>query len=180
MSRIGKKPIVIPQGVTVTVQEHLVTVKGAKETLTEKIHPLIKVKVEGNEVLVSRDADTKEERSLHGLTRALIQNMVIGVTQGYVKELEVKGTGYRAQLSGNKLVMNLGYSHPIEYVAPKGITIEVPNNNKIIVKGANKQLVGEVAANVRGFRIPDAYHGKGVKYLGEVLHLKEGKTGAKK
>lgn len=180
MSRIGKKPIVIPQGVTVTVQEHLVTVKGAKETLTEKIHPLINVKVEGNEVLVSRNADSKEERSLHGLTRALIQNMVIGVTQGYVKELEVKGTGYRAQLSGNKLVMNLGYSHPVEYVAPKGITIEVPNNNKIIVKGANKQLVGEVAANVRGFRIPDAYHGKGVKYLGEVLHLKEGKTGAKK
>ncbi len=179
MSRIGKKPIVIPQGVTVTVQEHLVTVKGAKESLTEKVHPLINVKVEGNEILVSRTGDTKEERSLHGLTRALIQNMVIGVTQGYTKELEVKGTGYRAQLSGKKLVLNLGYSHPVEFVAPEGIAIQV-ENNKITVKGADKQLVGEVAANIRGFRVPDAYHGKGVKYLGEVLHLKEGKTGAKK
>ena len=179
MSRIGKKPIVIPQGVTVTVQEHLVTVKGAKESLTEKAHPLINVKVEGNEILVSRTGDTKEERSLHGLTRALIQNMVIGVTQGYTKELEVKGTGYRAQLSGKKLVLNLGYSHPVEFVAPEGIAIQV-ENNKITVKGADKQLVGEVAANIRGFRVPDAYHGKGVKYLGEVLHLKEGKTGAKK
>lgn len=179
MSRIGKKPIVIPQGVTVTVQEHLVTVKGAKESLTEKVHPLINVKVEGNEILVSRTGDTKEERSLHGLTRALIQNMVIGVTQGYTKELEVKGTGYRAQLSGKTLVLNLGYSHPVEFVAPEGIAIQV-ENNKITVKGADKQLVGEVAANIRGFRVPDAYHGKGVKYLGEVLHLKEGKTGAKK
>ncbi|WEG36827.1 50S ribosomal protein L6 [Amygdalobacter nucleatus] len=179
MSRIGKKPIVIPQGVTVTVQEHLVTVKGAKESLTEKVHPLINVKVEGNEILVSRTGDTKEERSLHGLTRALIQNMVIGVTQGYTKELEVKGTGYRAQLSGKKLVLNLGYSHPVEFVAPAGIAIQV-ENNKITIKGADKQLVGEVAANIRGFRVPDAYHGKGVKYLGEVLHLKEGKTGAKK
>lgn len=179
MSRIGKKPIVIPQGVTVTVQEHLVTVKGAKESLTEKVHSLINVKVEGNEILVSRTGDTKEERSLHGLTRALIQNMVIGVTQGYTKELEVKGTGYRAQLSGKKLVLNLGYSHPVEFVAPEGIAIQV-ENNKITVKGADKQLVGEVAANIRGFRVPDAYHGKGVKYLGEVLHLKEGKTGAKK
>lgn len=179
MSRIGKKPIVIPQGVTVTVQEHLVTVKGAKESLTEKVHPLINVKVEGNEILVSRTGDTKEERSLHGLTRALIQNMVIGVTQGYTKELEVKGTGYRAQLSGKKLVLNLGYSHPVEFVAPEGIAIQV-ENNKITIKGADKQLVGEVAANIRGFRVPDAYHGKGVKYLGEVLHLKEGKTGAKK
>ena len=179
MSRIGKKPIVIPQGVTVTVQEHLVTVKGAKESLTEKVHPLINVKVEGNEILVSRTGDTKEERSLHGLTRALIQNMVIGVTQGYTKELEVKGTGYRAQLSGKKLVLDLGYSHPVEFVAPEGIAIQV-ENNKITVKGADKQLVGEVAANIRGFRVPDAYHGKGVKYLGEVLHLKEGKTGAKK
>ena len=179
MSRIGKKPIVIPQGVTVTVQEHLVTVKGAKEALTEKVHPLINVKVEGNEILVSRTGDTKEERSLHGLTRALIQNMVIGVTQGYTKELEVKGTGYRAQLSGKKLVLNLGYSHPVEFVAPAGIAIQV-ENNKITIKGADKQLVGEVAANIRGFRVPDSYHGKGVKYLGEVLHLKEGKTGAKK
>ncbi|KXB38954.1 50S ribosomal protein L6 [Amygdalobacter nucleatus] len=179
MSRIGKKPIVIPQGVTVTVQEHLVTVKGAKESLTEKVHPLINVKVESNEILVSRTGDTKEERSLHGLTRALIQNMVIGVTQGYTKELEVKGTGYRAQLSGKKLVLNLGYSHPVEFVAPAGIAIQV-ENNKITIKGADKQLVGEVAANIRGFRVPDAYHGKGVKYLGEVLHLKEGKTGAKK
>lgn len=180
MSRIGKKPIVIPAGVTVTVEPHLVTVKGDKETLTEKIHPLINVAVKDNEVIVTRNGETKEERALHGLTRALIQNMVTGVTHGYVKELEVKGTGYRAQLSGSKLVLNLGYSHPVEYVAPEGIKIEVPNNNKIIVKGANKQLVGEVAANIRGFRVPDAYHGKGVKYLDEVLHLKEGKTGAKK
>ena len=148
--------------------------------MTEKIHPLINVAVKDNEVIVTRNGETKEERALHGLTRALIQNMVTGVTHGYVKELEVKGTGYRAQLSGSKLVLNLGYSHPVEYVAPEGIKIEVPNNNKIIVKGANKQLVGEVAANIRGFRVPDAYHGKGVKYLDEVLHLKEGKTGAKK
>lgn len=141
---------------------------------------MINVAVKDNEVIVTRNGETKEERALHGLTRALIQNMVTGVTHGYVKELEVKGTGYRAQLSGSKLVLNLGYSHPVEYVAPEGIKIEVPNNNKIIVKGANKQLVGEVAANIRGFRVPDAYHGKGVKYLDEVLHLKEGKTGAKK
>lgn len=180
MSRIGKKPIVIPAGVTITIDNNLVTVKGAKETLSQQIHPLIKVEQVGSEIIVSRAGETKEERSLHGLSRALIQNMVTGVTSGYEKILEVKGTGYRAQLQGSKLVMNLGYSHPVEFEAPKGITLEVPNNNRVIVKGADKQLVGEVAANIRGFRLPDAYRGKGVKYLDEVLHLKEGKTGAKK
>ena len=181
MSRIGRKPIVIPAGVTVTVDaNNVVTVKGAKETLTAPMHKDMQIKVEGNEVIVTRPSDVKEHRSLHGLTRTLIANMVVGVTEGFKKELEINGVGYRAQMQGKKLVLNLGYSHPVEYEAVEGVTIEVPAPNKIIVKGANKEHVGETAAKIREYRLPEPYKGKGIKYVGEFIRRKERKAGAKK
>ena len=177
MSRIGRKPVNIPAGVEVKIDNGVVTVKGPKGTLTQKYHPNITVKVEGNEVIVTRPDDNKENRSLHGLTRSLIQNMVIGVTEGYQKELDVNGVGYRVQKLGKNLVMNLGYSHQVIVSDTDDITIEAPNPNKIIIKGIDKQKVGQFAAEVREKRPPEPYKGKGIKYVNEVIRRKEGKAG---
>ena len=180
MSRIGRAPIAIPAGVTVTVDGTTVTVKGAKETLTRDVHPNMTVKVEGSEILVTRPNDEKQNRALHGLTRSLIHNMVVGVTEGFKKELEVNGVGYRVAKEGKKLTMNIGYSHPVVVEETEGITIEAPTPNKIIISGIDKQKVGQFAAEVRGKRPPEPYKGKGIKYTDEVIRRKEGKTGVKK
>jgi len=178
MSRIGRQPIVLPAGVTVTVgEDNLVTVKGPKGTLTEKISPVITVSVEGNTVNVTRASDEKMERSLHGLSRTLINNMVVGVSAGYSKKLEIIGVGYRAQKQGNKLVMNLGYSHTVEFTEENGITFEVPDQTTVIVNGISKQGVGQIAAQIREKRPPEPYLGKGIKYSGEFIRRKAGKTG---
>ena len=177
MSRIGRKPINIPAGVDVKVSDGVVTVKGPKATLTQKVHPNMTVKVEGSEVLVTRPNDEKENRSLHGLTRTLIHNMIVGVTEGYKKELEVNGVGYRVQKQGKNLVMNLGYSHQVTMSETDDITIEVPGPNKIIIHGADKQKVGQFAAEVREKRPPEPYKGKGIKDVDEVIRRKEGKAG---
>ncbi|SCW37142.1 large subunit ribosomal protein L6 [Ruminococcaceae bacterium YRB3002] len=180
MSRIGRKPITIPAGVDVKIDGQHITVKGAKETLELDVHPDMTVKLDAGVLTVERPSDEKQHRALHGLTRALINNMVVGVSEGFSKELQINGVGYKATKQGNKVVFNLGYSHPIEIVEPKGITIEVPSQDKVIVKGADKQLVGETAAKIRSFRVPDVYKCKGIKYADEHLIVKEGKTGAKK
>lgn len=180
MSRIGRKPIALPAGVDVKIEDHTITVKGPKGTLTQAFHPNMAVTVEGNEILVARPNDEKENRSLHGLTRSLIANMVEGVTNGFKKELDVNGVGYRVQKQGKDLVMNLGYSHQVTVSEIPGITIEVPSPNKIIIAGADKQLVGQFAAEVREKRPPEPYKGKGIKYTDEVIRRKEGKTGGKK
>ena len=180
MSRIGRAPIEIPAGVEVTCNGNVVTVKGPKGTLSHNVHPDMTVTVEGNTIHVTRPSDDKLHRSLHGLTRTLIHNMVIGVTEGFQKGLDVVGVGYRAQLQGKNLVLTIGYSHPVEMVPPVGIAFECPTPNKILVKGIDKQLVGAVAANVRTVREPEPYHGKGIKYETEVIRRKEGKTGVKK
>ena len=182
MSRIGRKPIVIPAGVEVKVDaaEHAITVKGPKGTLHSKFHPLMNVAVEGNEILVTRPNDEKEARSLHGLTRTLIHNMVVGVTEGFKKELDVNGVGYRVAKEGTNLVMNLGFSHQVIVPEIPGITVEVPGPNKIIIHGCDKQAVGQFAAEVREKRPPEPYKGKGIKYVDEVIRRKVGKTGAKK
>jgi len=181
MSRIGNLPIAVPAGVTVTIgAENEVTVKGPNGTLSRKLHPEMIIKQEGAEIIVERPSEEKMHKSLHGLTRTLINNMVVGVTTGFTKELEINGVGYRAQMQGKTLVLSLGYSHPVEYVAVEGITIEVPAPNKIIVKGANKEHVGETAAKIREYRQPEPYKGKGIKYIDEVIIRKEGKAGAKK
>ena len=180
MSRIGRAPIAIPAGVTVTVDGTTVTVKGAKATLTRDVHPNMTVKVEGNEILVTRPNDEKQNRALHGLTRSLINNMVIGVTEGFKKELEVNGVGYRVQQQGKDLVMNLGYSHQVTMSEIEGIPIECPSANKIVISGPDKQKVGQFAAEVREKRPPEPYKGKGIKYVDEYIRRKEGKTGAKK
>ena len=178
MSRIGRQPIVLPAGVTVTVgEENVVTVKGKLGELSEKIRPSISVKVEGNEVIVTRANDEKENRALHGLSRTLIYNMVVGVSEGYSKKLEIVGVGYRVIKQGNKLVLNLGYSHTVEFAESNGITFEAPDQNTIIVKGISKQIVGQTAAQIREKRPPEPYHGKGVKYAGEFIRRKAGKTG---
>ena len=179
MSRIGRKPITIPAGVEVKVENDVVTVKGPKGTLTQKIRPIISVEVAGNEVIVTRPNDEKESRSLHGLTRTLINNMVIGVTEGFKKELEVNGVGYRVQKQGKTLVMNLGYSHQVFMDEIDGITIDVPGPNQIVISGAAKQLVGQFAAEVREKRPPEPYKGKGIKYTTEHIRRKEGKAGGK-
>ena len=181
MSRIGKMPVVIPAGVEVTIAENnLVTVKGPKGTLTQQLEPSMTLKQEGAEILVSRPNDAKENRALHGLTRALLHNMVVGVTDGYKKTLEVNGVGYRAAKDGNKLVLTIGYSHPVEVPEIDGITIEVPSQNQIVISGCDKQKVGRFAAEVREKRPPEPYKGKGIKYADEVVRRKVGKTGAKK
>ena len=180
MSRIGRKPINIPAGVNVKVDGNVITVKGPKATLTQQFHPNMTVAVEGNEILVTRPNDEKENRSLHGLTRSLIANMVEGVTNGFTKELDVNGVGYRVAKEGNKLVMNLGFSHQVIMEEVPGITIEVPGPNKIIINGCDKQQVGQFAAEVREKRPPEPYKGKGIKYTDEVIRRKVGKTGAKK
>ena len=180
MSRIGVKPITVPAGVEVTIAEgNLVTVKGPKGTLTKKFDAAISIKQEENTITVERPTNNKQHRSLHGLTRTLIDNMVIGVTNGFEKKLELVGVGYRAQKQGKKLVMNLGFSHPVEMEAPAGITIDVPAPNKIVVSGADKEVVGAVAADIRKWRKPEPYKGKGIRYVGEYVRRKEGKTGKK-
>ncbi len=180
MSRIGKHPVTIPAGVTVTVADgNVVTAKGPKGTFTQQLAKDMVIKVEGSEVTVTRPSDEKEHRALHGLTRTLINNMVIGVSEGFSKSLTIQGTGYRAALQGKKLVLTLGYSHPVEMEAPEGITIEVPSQNNVIVRGVDKQAVGQFAAEIRSTRAPEPYHGKGVRYEGEYVALKEGKSGKK-
>ena len=179
MSRIGRKPITIPAGVQVTMADGVVTAKGPKGTLTQKIHPNMTVSIEGTEITVTRPNDEKENRSLHGLTRTLINNMVEGVANGFSKELEVNGVGYRVAKQGKDLVMNLGYSHQVTVSEIDGITIEVPSPNKIIISGPDKQLVGQFAAEVREKRPPEPYKGKGIKYVTEHIRRKEGKTGGK-
>ena len=179
MSRIGRKPITIPAGVQVTMADGVVTAKGPKGTLAQKIHPSMTVSIEGNEITVTRPNDEKENRSLHGLTRTLINNMVEGVANGFSKELEVNGVGYRVAKQGKDLVMNLGYSHQVIMSEIEGITIDVPSPNKIIISGPDKQLVGQFAAEVREKRPPEPYKGKGIKYTTEHIRRKEGKTGAK-
>lgn len=180
MSRIGRKPVEIPAGITVKVDQSKVTVSNGKQTLEQSFSPELSITLEGNQVVVTRPSDHKTHRALHGLTRSLINNMVVGLSKGFEKKLEINGIGYKASKQGNKLVMNLGYSHPVELQEPAGITIEVPTATSIIVKGADKQLVGETAAVIRSKRIPDVYKGKGIKYDYEVLRIKEGKTGSKK
>lgn len=181
MSRIGKMPITVPAGVEVKISaDNEVTVKGAKETLTRKLHPDMIIKMENGQITVERPDEEKFHKALHGLTRTLINNMVIGVTEGFKKELEINGVGYRAQMQGKTLNLTLGYSHPVLFEAPEGIKIEVPAPNQIIVSGANKEVVGETAAKIREYRLPEPYKGKGIKYVDEVIRRKEGKTGAKK
>ena len=177
MSRIGRKPINIPAGVDVKVENGVVTVKGPKGELTYRYNPAMTVEVKGAEIEVSRPDDKKENRSLHGLTRTLIHNMVVGVTEGYTKELKVNGVGYRVQKQGNKCVMNLGYSHQVIVEETADIKIEVPNPNKIVIIGIDKQKVGQFAAEIREKRPPEPYKGKGIRYVDEYVRRKEGKAG---
>ncbi len=178
MSRIGRAPISVPAGVEVTIAENnLVTVKGPKGTLTEQLHPSMQITKDGATITVVRPSDDKDDRSIHGLTRTLLNNMIVGVTEGYAKTLEIVGVGYRAQKNGKTLVLNLGHSHPINVDEADGITFEVPNPNTIIVKGISKQGVGQIAAVIRGKRPPEPYHGKGVKYADERIRRKAGKSG---
>ena len=177
MSRIGNKPVIIPAGVTVSQSGTSVTVKGPKGELTREFSPNITLNIEEGVVTLTRPNDNKENKTLHGTMRANLNNMVVGVSEGFEKALELIGVGYRAQLQGTKLVLNVGYSHPVEFASPEGITIEVPSNTSIIVKGSNKEVVGELAANIRGTRPPEPYKGKGIRYVGEHVRRKEGKTG---
>ena len=180
MSRIGRLPVPMPEGVTVAVTpQNVITVKGPKGQLVRTLNTKVNIIVEEKEVLVTRNNDEKESKALHGLTRALINNMVIGVTQGFTRNLELVGVGYRATLQGKKLTLNLGYSHPVEIEPVEGISFETPATNKIIVKGIDKELVGAVAADIRTWRKPEPYKGKGIKYDDEVIRRKEGKTGKK-
>ncbi|RBP87474.1 LSU ribosomal protein L6P [Cytobacillus firmus] len=177
MSRIGKKPIEIPSGVTVTIDNNTVTVKGPKGELSRSFNQDIEIKVEENVINVSRPSEAKEHRALHGTTRALLANMVEGVSKGFERGLELIGVGYRAQKQGKKLVLNVGYSHPVEIEPEEGIEVEVPSNTKVIVKGTSKERVGALAANIRDVRPPEPYKGKGIRYEGEYVRRKEGKTG---
>ena len=178
MSRVGKMPIAIPAGVTITVTpENVVTVKGPKGELVKAMHKDINIAVEDAQVVVTRPSDVKEHRALHGLTRALLNNMVVGVSQGFSKTLELNGVGYRAQLQGKKLVMNLGYSHPVEVESVDGVDFKLDGTTKVIVEGIDKEKVGAVAANIRSWRKPEPYKGKGIRYEDEVIRRKEGKTG---
>ncbi|WP_409303773.1 50S ribosomal protein L6 [Peribacillus sp. SCS-155] len=177
MSRVGKKPIEIPAGVTVTLNENTVTVKGPKGELTRSFNPDINISIEDNVLTVVRPSDAKEHRALHGTTRAVISNMVEGVSKGFEKSLELIGVGYRASKQGSKLVLNVGYSHPVEIEPEQGLEVEVPSNTKVIVRGANKERVGALAANIRDVRPPEPYKGKGIRYEGEFVRRKEGKTG---
>ena len=181
MSRIGRAPIAIPAGVEIKVEDNnVVTVKGPKGTLTQQFNPNMAIAIEEGVLHVTRPNDAKENRALHGLTRSLLHNMVVGVTEGYKKTLDVNGVGYRVAKEGNKLVMNLGFSHQVTVEEIEGITIEVPSANKIVISGTDKQKVGQFAAEVREKRPPEPYKGKGIKYTDEVIRRKEGKTGVKK
>ena len=177
MSRIGRKPIAVPAGVDVKIDGHVVTVKGPKGTLTKSFHKDMIIKLEGNEIIVERPTEDKLHKSLHGLTRTLVSNMVEGVTHGFSKSLDIDGIGYRAQKQGKNLVMNLGYSHQVIVPEIDGITIDVPAATKIIVNGIDKQAVGQFAAEIREKRLPEPYKGKGIKYVDEVIRRKEGKAG---
>ena len=179
MSRIGKMPVEIPAGVTVNFADGVVTVKGGKGTLTQKIEGEIVIKVEGNHALVEKAIDSPALDAKHGLYRALLHNMVVGVSQGYSKSLTVNGVGWKVAKQGKKLVMNVGYSHPVEFEEPEGVTITCPTPNEIVVSGIDKTVVGQVSANIRKFREPEPYHGYGIAYKGEVIERKEGKTGGK-
>ena len=179
MSRIGNKTITVPEGVDVKLENQVITVKGPKGTLTREIHKNMKVSLEGNVIKVERPNDEKENRSLHGLTRTLINNMIQGTVKEFERVLEINGVGYRAQKQGNKLVLTLGYSHPVEIVEPEGITFDVPSQNQIIVRGIDKEVVGQTAAVIRTKRPPEVYRGKGIKYAEEVIRRKEGKAGKK-
>ncbi len=180
MSRIGRLPINIPAGVTVALEDNnTVVVKGPKGELKQKVNPSIKVEVKDDQITFARPNDKKENRAMHGLYRALVNSMVIGVTQGFQKELQIVGVGYRAQAKGNSLELNMGYSHPVVMDAPEGITFETPSNTQIFVKGIDKQLVGQVAANVRAVREPEPYLGKGIRYANEQVRRKEGKSASK-
>lgn len=179
MSRIGKKPVVIPKGVTIDVIGNSVKVKGPKGELENNFDSRIGIKVNDGELTVSRPNDTKEIKALHGLSRALIQNMVLGVTQSYQKSLEIVGVGYRAELKGKNLLLNIGYSHPIYFMPPDGITLQTPTQTQIIISGNDKQLVGLIAAKIRSIRQPEPYKGKGIKYSDEQIVRKAGKTAGK-
>nr|MDH3152638.1 50S ribosomal protein L6 [Bacillus licheniformis] len=176
MSRVGKKLLEIPSGVTVTLNDNTVTVKGPKGELTRTFHPDMKIKIEDNVLTVERPSDNKEHRAPHGTTRNIIGNMVEGVSKGFERGLELVGVGYRASKSGNKLVLNVGYSHPVEIVPENGIEIEVPSQTKVVVKGTDKERVGATAANIRAVRSPEPYKGKGIRYEGEMVRRKEGKS----
>ena len=177
MSRIGNKPITVPSEVQVKIDGNKVTVTGPKGTLEREIHKNISLEMEENTIKVIRKDDEPANRSLHGLTRTLIQNMIIGVTSGYSKELQINGVGYRVQKQGNDLKLALGYSHPVIYKAPAGISFDVPDANRIIVRGIDKEVVGQIAADIRTKRPPEVYRGKGIKYADEIIRRKEGKTG---
>lgn len=178
MSRIGKRPIEVPENVTVTIDENnFVTVKGPKGELTNTFIKDIKIEQEGNVITLTRPSESKEHRSMHGTTRSLLANMVTGVSTGFERSLELVGVGYRASMQGTKLVLNVGYSQPVEFTPEEGIQVEVPANTKIIVRGTNKERVGALASNIRKVRPPEPYKGKGIKYEGEVVRRKEGKTG---
>lgn len=178
MSRIGRKPITVPSNVKVAVAEGEVRVEGPKGKLQFHFHPRMKVSFKENNLLVERPTNIRTDRALHGLTRSLLQNMVRGVTEGYMKELEIEGVGYRAQVSGKKLVLSLGFSHPIEYAIPEGIEIKAPKQTQIVISGTDRQKVGQVAADIRNFHKPEPYKGKGIRYVGEVIRRKQGKTTA--
>lgn len=177
MSRIGNKVVVLPAGVEVKQDGNNITVKGPKGELTREFSADIKMNIEGNEVTFTRPDDSKEMKTIHGTSRANFNNMVVGVSAGFEKALELIGVGYRAQAQGNKLTLNVGYSHPVEMTAPEGVTFEVPSNTQVIVRGINKEHVGELAANIRGVRPPEPYKGKGIRYVGEYIRRKEGKIG---
>ena len=179
MSRIGNKPITVPENVEVKLDGNKITVKGPKGTLEKELHPNMKITLENNVITVTRPNDEPQNRSLHGLTRTLINNMIVGVVDEYTRALEINGVGYRAAKQGNKLVLTLGYSHPVEMVEPEGIKFEVPAPNQIILRGMDKELVGEMAAVIRTKRPPEVYRGKGIKYVEEHIRRKEGKTGKK-
>ncbi|NLK17467.1 MAG: 50S ribosomal protein L6 [Clostridiales bacterium] len=179
MSRIGKKPITIPAGVALTISGNDVMVKGPLGQLSQKVNGRIKVRQEDGKLILERSSDDKEDKAMHGLYRMLIYNMVEGVTKGFTKQLVVNGVGYKVQKQGNKLVLNIGYSHPVEYTPPEGITIDCPTQTEITVKGISKELVGQVAANIRAFKKPDPYHFYGIRYKDEVIQKKEGKTAGK-
>lgn len=180
MSRVGRKPVTLPAGVEVKVDgKNLVTVKGPKGQLEQQIDERIKVEVKENEVILTRPTDNRKDRAQHGLARSLVNNMIVGVTQGYARKLEIIGVGYRAEKKGKKLVMNLGFSHPVEMEDPEGITTETPDANTVVVNGIDKALVRNYASNIRKWRKPEPYKGKGIRYEGERVRRKEGKTGAK-
>ena len=179
MSRIGKKPITVPKGVTVSLSGQVVKVKGPKGELENKVHQNISVEIKDSEVLVTRPNDYKENKALHGLSRALIQNMINGVTNAYSKSLDIVGVGYRAEMKGKNLLLNIGYSHPIYFMPPDGVTLQTPVQTQIVISGIDKQLVGQVAAKIRSIREPEPYKGKGIKYSDEQIVRKAGKTAGK-